>query len=61
MNRIAARSLAASPLPAAVASASAYDPEATIDVPDTEFDACHDPIEKGAGRIVGASCIGHKK
>lgn len=33
----------------------------TIDVLGTEFDACYNPIKDGAGRIVGASYIGHKK
>ena len=33
----------------------------TIDVLGTEFDACYNPIKDGAGKIVGASYIGHKK
>jgi hypothetical protein len=32
-----------------------------IDVLGTAFDACYDPIKDGAGKIIGASYIGHKK
>ncbi len=32
-----------------------------IDVLGTAFDACYNPIKDGAGKIVGASYIGHKK
>jgi|SRR5450432_2923560 hypothetical protein len=32
-----------------------------IDVLGTAFDACYDPIKDGAGKLIGASYIGHKK
>ena len=32
-----------------------------IDVLGTAFDACYNPIRDGAGKIIGASYIGHKK
>ncbi len=32
-----------------------------IDVLGTAFDACYNPIKDGAGKIIGASYIGHKK
>lgn len=32
-----------------------------IDVLGTMFDACYNPIKSGAGKIIGASYIGHKK
>lgn len=32
-----------------------------IDVLGTIFDACYNPIKNGAGKIIGASYIGHKK
>lgn len=32
-----------------------------IDVLGTMFDACYNPLKDGAGKIIGASYIGHKK
>jgi hypothetical protein len=32
-----------------------------IDVLGTAFDACYNPIRDGAGKVIGASYIGHKK
>jgi Cache 3/Cache 2 fusion domain len=32
-----------------------------IDVLGTSFDACYNPIKDAAGKVVGASYIGHKK
>ncbi len=32
-----------------------------IDVLGTAYDACYNPIKDGAGKIIGASYIGHKK
>lgn len=32
-----------------------------IDVLGTAFDACYNPIKDGAGKVIGASYIGHKK
>jgi len=33
----------------------------TVDVLGTSFDACYNPIKDAAGKVVGASYIGHKK
>ncbi len=32
-----------------------------IDVLGTAFDACYNPVKDGAGKIIGATYIGHKK
>lgn len=32
-----------------------------IDVLGTAFDACYNPIKDGAGKVIGATYIGHKK
>ena len=33
----------------------------TVDVLGTSFDACYNPIKDAAGKVLGASYIGHKK
>lgn len=33
----------------------------TIDVLGTAFDACYNPIKDAAGKVIGASYVGHKK
>lgn len=32
-----------------------------VDVLGTEFDACYNPIKESAGKIIGATYVGHKK
>jgi hypothetical protein len=32
-----------------------------IDVLGTAFDACYNPVKDGAGKIIGATYVGHKK
>jgi len=32
-----------------------------VDVLGTQFDACYNPIKDAAGKVIGASYIGHKK